>query len=192
MTNNLDRGNRKRKLGHMRATTLREEPSPTRIRHSYNCQANSLFHNILPASASESIFCASASYAVGCNLKKTSILPDRAQKRLLSELGFVAHRCADNSLLSNILHVTPGKKSRFCKPTHPSHRRNFKKTNTLLNLQIRMQPDSLFRNILPVTPTESRFCVPTPRHPVQLEENRDFARSSQKKLHDPSRIKYKQ
>ena len=159
--NNLDRGNRKRKLEHMRATTLREEPSPARIRRGLKCQAKSLFRNILPANTPESTFCASASSPIGCKLKKTSILPDRAQKQSLPLLGFTAPKCAANSLFGNILPVTSAE-SRFCKPTHPSDIRNFKKTNILLNRhQIKMQPNSLFRNILPVTPIESIFCVPT-------------------------------
>jgi hypothetical protein len=143
VTNNLDRGNRKRKLEDMRATTLKEDPSPTRIRGGHKCQANSLFHNTLPATTPESIFCAPAPYPVGCNLKKTSILPDRAQEQLLFLLGFAAHKCATNSLFGNILHVTP-RESRFCKLAHASHRRNLKKTNILLHRhQIKMQPNSL-------------------------------------------------
>ncbi len=162
MTNNLDRGNRKRKLEDMRATTLKEDPSPTRIRGGHRFQANSLFHKILPATTPESIFCAPAPCPVGCNLKKTSTLPDRAQEQVFSVLGFAASKCAAKSLFGNILHVTP-RESRFCKLAHASHRRNFKKTNILLNRhQIKMQPNSLFGNILHITPTESRFCVPLP------------------------------
>jgi hypothetical protein len=147
----------------MPVTTLKEDPSPARIRHGHHCQANSLFSNIVHVTPKESSFCAPAPYPIGCNLKKTSILPARAQKQMLSPLGFAAQKRAANSLFDNILPVTP-KESGFCKPAFAPHRRNFKKTNTLLNqYQIHMHPKSLFRKILPITPTESRFCVPTVR-----------------------------
>jgi hypothetical protein len=164
----------------MRATTLKEDPSPTRIRGGHRFQANSLFHKILPATTPESIFCAPAPYPVGCNLKKTSILPDRPQEQLFSLLGFAAPKCATKSLFCNILHATP-RESIFCKLAHASHRRNFKKTNVLLNRhQIKMQPNSLFGNILHITPTESGFCVPLPC-PIQCNLKKTEILSDQAK-----------
>jgi hypothetical protein len=132
----------------------------TTLRRVEHLSANSLFHNILPVSIIESIFCALSPYGAEWNLKKTNRLPANAQKQMLFSLGWFAQTFAANSLFHNMLLLTTTE-SRSCSPGFLSHRRNSNKTNTLLRQQrIDLQLNSLFRNILRITTTESIFCVP--------------------------------
>jgi len=57
----------------------------------------------------------------------------------------------------------------------------------------RCAPNSLFCNILPVTRAKSRFCVPVGDIPrCNFNKTWILLDSALKKLHDPSRFKYKQ